>query len=85
MDLSELPCEFTQDEILHEDENLLDFTAPWYKLSGDYNRFFDLCGPVKMPEVGKDPGYGCPGKITPYAEDDERRFPKAISAPFCRT
>ena len=73
MDLSELPCEFTQDEILHEDENLLDFTAPWYKLSGACERLFDLCGPVKMPEVGKDPGYGCPGKITPYAEDDELR------------
>ena len=64
LDLSVLPCEITQNEILHEGDNLLDFTTGWYAN-------FELCGPFKLPEVGVTPGYGCPGKITPYEEDDE--------------
>ena len=64
LDLSVLPCEITQNEILHEGDNLLDFATSWYSN-------FELCGPFKLPEVGVTPGYGCPGEITPYEEDDE--------------
>ena len=71
LDLSKLPCEITQNEIVHGGDNYLDFVSTWYERSGDLFRFFDLHGPLKMPEVGVTPGYGCPGRISPYEEDDE--------------
>ena len=71
LDLSKLPCEITQNEIVHGGDNYLDFASTWYERSGDLFRFFDLRGPLKMPEVGVTPGYGCPGRISPYEEDDE--------------
>lgn len=71
LDLSKLPCEITQNEILPESENLLDYVSTWYEYDGDIYRFFESRGPLKMPEVGVDPGYGCPGEITPYEEDQE--------------
>ena len=71
LDLSKLPCEITQNEIVHGGDNYLDFVSTWYERSGDLFRFFDLRGPLKMPEVGVTPGYGCPGRISPYEEDDE--------------
>ena len=71
LDLSKLPCEITQNEIVHGGDNYLDFVSTWYERSRDLFRFFDLRGPLKMPEVGVTPGYGCPGRISPYEEDDE--------------
>ena len=71
IDLSELPCVITQNEILHEGDNLLSFVSQWYERNSEIERFFDLCGPLKMPIVGVDPGYGCPGEMLPYDEDDE--------------
>jgi predicted esterase len=71
LDLSKLPCEITQNEIVHGGDNYMDFVSTWYERSGDLFRFFDLRGPLKMPEVGVTPGYGCPGRISPYEEDDE--------------
>lgn len=71
LDLSKLPCEITQNEIVHGGDNYLDFVSTWYERSRDLFRFFDLRGPLKMPEVGVTPGYGCPGRISPYDEDDE--------------
>ena len=71
LDLSKLPCEIVQNEIVHGGDNYLDFVSTWYERSGDLFRFFDLRGPLKMPEVGVTPGYGCPGRISPYEEDDE--------------
>ena len=71
LDLSKLPCEIAQNEIVHGGDDYLDFVSAWYERSGDLLRFFDLCGPLKMPEVGVTPGYGCPGLISPYEEDDE--------------
>lgn len=71
LDLSKRPCEIVQNEIVHGGDNYLDFVSAWYEMSGDLFRFFDLRGPLKMPEVGVTPGYGCPGRISPYDEDDE--------------
>ena len=71
LDLSKLPCEIARNEIVHGGDDYLDFVSAWYERSGDLLRFFDLCGPLKMPEVGVTPGYGCPGLISPYEEDDE--------------
>ena len=71
LDLSELPCEFTVNEVLHEGDGLMDFISPWYERNISQTRFFERCGPYKMPEFGVDPGYGCPGVISPYDEDDE--------------
>ena len=71
IDLSELPCTITQNEILHEGDDLLSFVSSWYERTADLARFYDLRGPLKMPEVGVDPGYGCPGEILPYEEDEE--------------
>jgi len=73
IDLSELPCVITLNEILHEGEDPLSFVSPWYERNADHDRFFELCGPLKMPKVGVDAGYGCPGELLPYDEDDELR------------
>ncbi|MBQ6136002.1 MAG: hypothetical protein IJI73_01380 [Kiritimatiellae bacterium] len=67
LDLSKLPCEIVQNEIVHGGDNYLDFVSTWYEGGG----FSPRCGPLKMPEVGVTPGYGCPGRISPYEEDDE--------------
>ena len=71
IDLSKLPCTITQNEILHEGDNLLSFVSSWYEKNENHTRFFELCGPLKMPEVGVDAGYGCPGEMLPYDEDEE--------------
>ena len=71
LDLSKLSCVITQNEIVHGGDDYLDFFSTWYLRSGDLFRFFDLHGPLKMPVFGVTPGYGCPGRITPYEEDDE--------------
>lgn len=72
LDLSELPCVITQNEILHEGDDLLSFVSPWYEEDADgVTRFFELYGPLKMPKVGVDAGYGCPGEMLPYEEDEE--------------
>ena len=71
LDLSELPCEITQNEILHTGDNYLDFASTWYEGGSGISRFFDLRGPLKMPEIGVDLGYGCPGEVQPYEEDEE--------------
>lgn len=69
LDLSELPCEITQHEILPA-TNLLDYVFPWYwHMDFDVRRFYELVGPLKMPRFGETPGYGCPGEILPYEED----------------
>ena len=64
LDLSKLPLTVTQNEIPHEGDNPLDFLEPWYAM-------FERREALGMPEFGVDPGYGCPGEITPYADDDE--------------
>ena len=79
LDLSELPCEFTYNEILHEGDDFMDFLAPWYERNSDFTRFYEQCGPHKMPEFGIDPGYGRPGEMLPYDEDEEL---KSLERPY---
>ena len=71
LDLSVLPCEVSQAEVPHEGNDILDFVNSWYVKHHDILRMFERIDSLEMPQFGVTPGYGCPGKLTPYAEDEE--------------